>query len=97
MLDEKFWQKLEREVWRWVFIVLSGFLVVFGGYTLFVMAAVLWESRKLLVVAGILVFAFLFYRFHQGLRDMLPSAIGRAAVEGSAVIWLLAAIMLDGR
>ena len=61
------------------------------------MAAVIWESQKLPVVAGILVFAFLFYRFHQGLRDMLPSAVARAVVEGGAVLWLLAAVLLDAR
>ena len=87
MLDEKFWQKLEQwiERWagRWLFIILGVLLVVFWGYNLFRMAAVIWESRKLPVVAGILVFAFLFYRFHQGLRDMLPSAVARAVVEGA--------------
>ena len=61
------------------------------------MTAAVWENQKLGAVAGILVFAFLFYRFHQGLRDMLPSAVARAVVEGGAVLWLLAAVLLDAR
>lgn len=97
MLDEKSWQKLERKVYCWLFIVIGVMVTaVCGAFCLWAAAFFLGENREpLMAVLAAALLIYLFVGLYRLARKLLSSLPGSLAVEGVAcLLAVLGAVLL---